>query len=59
MATNQLGWALVQDGMCTGYKTKAGESIPHGFEPLRCESYSRLLKTTDGGDSWLEITPLD
>jgi photosystem II stability/assembly factor-like uncharacterized protein len=57
MATNQLGWALVQDGICTGYKAKAGESLPHGLDPLRCETYSRLLKTTDGGNSWYEITP--
>ena len=59
LLTNQLGWALVQDGMCTGYKAKAGESIPHGLDPLRCETYSRLLKTTDGGNSWHEITPID
>jgi photosystem II stability/assembly factor-like uncharacterized protein len=57
--TSQLGWALVQDGVCTGNKVKAGESLANGLEPFRCQTYSQLLKTTDGGISWHEITPLD
>jgi photosystem II stability/assembly factor-like uncharacterized protein len=52
---NQLGWVIVQDGTCTGYKPRAGEKISVGEKPRQCESSSRLLKTTDGGIRWSEI----
>ena len=51
------GWAVVQDGFCSGYKPRAGESIPPGSSPLQCESSSQLLMTTDGGISWRDISP--
>jgi photosystem II stability/assembly factor-like uncharacterized protein len=53
------GWAVVQDGFCSGYKPRAGESIPPGSSPLQCDSSSQLLMTTDGGISWSEITPTE
>ncbi|MGW8226494.1 MAG: glycoside hydrolase domain-containing protein [Anaerolineales bacterium] len=55
----QTGWVLVQDGNCSGYKPRAGESLPAGEAPLQCVSSSRLLTTMDGGISWREITPTD
>lgn len=51
------GWAVVQDGFCSGYKPRAGESVPPGSPPLQCESSSQLLVTTDGGIHWREISP--
>ena len=51
------GWAVVQDGTCSGYKPRAGESVPPGSPPLQCESSSQLLMTTDGGIHWREISP--
>ena len=59
LINNQIGWVLVQEGTCTGYKPRAGENFPTGLEPLQCESDDRLMKTTNGGASWSEITPQD
>jgi photosystem II stability/assembly factor-like uncharacterized protein len=59
MFDRQIGWAVVQDGFCSGYKPRAGESIPPGSSPLQCDSSSQLLMTTDGGISWSEITPTE
>jgi photosystem II stability/assembly factor-like uncharacterized protein len=56
MFDSQRGWALVQDGSCTGYKPPAGEIAPQGSPPLLCESNSDLLMTTDGGKSWRVIS---
>jgi photosystem II stability/assembly factor-like uncharacterized protein len=59
LSEGQTGWALVQDGSCSGYKPRAGESLPAGETPLQCVSSSRLLATGNGGVSWHEITPGD
>lgn len=52
---DQVGWAVVQQGSCTGYKPRAGEQLSPAQEPLQCESSSILVKTRDGGTSWDEI----
>jgi photosystem II stability/assembly factor-like uncharacterized protein len=52
---DQFGWAVVQEGSCTGYKPRAGEQIPPGEEPQQCETSSLLMKTADGGISWDEV----
>jgi hypothetical protein len=54
---NQVGWVIIQDGGCTGYKLRAGESLPTGETPLQCELISRLVRTMNGGIGWSEITP--
>jgi len=54
---NQIGWAVVQNGFCTGYKPRAGEPIPPASQPLQCETSSQLLMTADGGIHWQEISP--
>jgi hypothetical protein len=54
---SQIGWAVVQNGFCTGYKPRAGEAIPPASQPLQCETSSQLLMTNDGGITWHEISP--
>lgn len=51
------GWAWVQQGDCRGAKPQPGESLATRSEPFQCSVRSILLKTTDGGGSWQEITP--
>jgi hypothetical protein len=53
---NYFGWAVLQEGTCTGYKPGAGEQFPAGEKPLLCKSSSTLSRTTDGGISWDEIS---
>ncbi|MFN2199141.1 MAG: glycoside hydrolase domain-containing protein [Anaerolineales bacterium] len=48
------GWALVQEGSCQGEKRPA--AFP-GETPFVCFQTARLLATSDGGQSWQEITP--
>jgi len=55
-ATDQAGWALVQEGACQGYKPPAGQHVPPGAEPFRCTLNSSLMRTSDGGQSWGEVT---
>jgi photosystem II stability/assembly factor-like uncharacterized protein len=57
MVNDQNGWAIVQDGSCTGYKLRAGEHPAQESGRLLCESSSQLLMTSDGGESWQDISP--
>lgn len=52
-----LGWAQLQQGRCTGTKTRPGEATTPGSQPIHCVAESVLLKTEDGGITWEEITP--
>ncbi|MFC1922136.1 glycoside hydrolase domain-containing protein [Chloroflexota bacterium] len=54
---NQIGWAVVENGFCTGYKPRAGEPIPPASQPLQCETSFHLLMTNDGGITWRDISP--
>jgi photosystem II stability/assembly factor-like uncharacterized protein len=53
-ATEEVGWALVQDGKCFGAKIPANLDIPDA-DPFSCMLQSRLFMTTDGGIRWVEI----
>jgi photosystem II stability/assembly factor-like uncharacterized protein len=55
-ASDQAGWALVQQGACQGYKAPAGEQTPPGAEPFRCTLNSNLMSTMDGGQTWEGVT---
>jgi hypothetical protein len=57
MVNDQSGWAIVQEGTCTGYKPRAGEIAPQGSPSLQCVSSSQLMMTDDGGLSWRDISP--
>jgi photosystem II stability/assembly factor-like uncharacterized protein len=54
-ATDQAGWALVQEGSCRGYKAPAGQEAPPGAEPFQCTLDSSLMRTVDGGRTWTEV----
>jgi photosystem II stability/assembly factor-like uncharacterized protein len=56
-SSEQVGWALVQDGVCQGDKTSLNQAIPAGVNPLECRLMSRIFMTQDGGLNWTEITP--
>jgi hypothetical protein len=56
-ATDQAGWALVQEGTCQGYKVPAGQEAPPGVQPFRCTLDTSLMMTTDGGMTWGEVSP--
>jgi hypothetical protein len=56
IAGDSLGWALAQQGLCSGYKLKPGEEPPSGAEPWTCELRTALYRTTDAGLTWQEIT---
>lgn len=49
MATPSAGWARYGSGRCTSEPGQAGQEV------IRCARETRLLATTDGGQSW---TPL-
>jgi photosystem II stability/assembly factor-like uncharacterized protein len=53
--TGEAGWAVVQEGTCGGYKAPAGQATPPGAEPWQCISVSRLMRTADGGETWVEV----
>jgi hypothetical protein len=56
--TNPLfGWVRVLEGQCSGYKLKPGETIPENETPFHCQMRPALYKTSDGGLTWIEITP--
>ena len=50
-------WALTRRGMCSGYIPLRDGVPPDGRTPLPCALETRLWMTTDGGQSWVEITP--
>ena len=52
-ADAQNAWALTQTGDCAGEKNPIATD-----EPLHCWQQTQLLMTTDGGQTWQEITPL-
>lgn len=55
-ATQDFGWALVQDGRCYGDKISVG-STAGDTSPFYCSSNFQLFMTADGGLHWYEITP--
>ena len=57
MFDEKHSWVSLQDGSCTGYKPRAGETTAQGAPGLLCESSSRLMTTNDGGISWRDISP--
>jgi hypothetical protein len=54
LLANGTGWAFVERGLCSGTKPVEGDAS----EPFDCIQSSALLSTTDGGSTWLDITPV-
>jgi photosystem II stability/assembly factor-like uncharacterized protein len=49
------GWALVQEGTCSGDKTSVENITPTDGIPLTCRQQTRLIATGDGGLTWSEV----
>jgi photosystem II stability/assembly factor-like uncharacterized protein len=49
------GWAWVQSTQCSGDKVRSGENGDEGGKPFLCEFTSSLMKTEDGGQTWVEV----
>lgn len=54
---NQLGWALVQEGTCSGQKSLTGQAGSPGGGTFQCTLSTRLFMTSDGGQTWSDISP--
>ena len=52
---NGSAWAFVERGLCSG--TKSPEVDAATADPFACIQYRALLSTSDGGITWLDITP--
>jgi photosystem II stability/assembly factor-like uncharacterized protein len=52
-----LGWAIVQVGDCLGDKADLADSVNGSYDSYQCENRSQILRTTDNGKTWIEITP--
>jgi photosystem II stability/assembly factor-like uncharacterized protein len=51
------GWAQVNRTNCSGTKLPLQSDPFQGLSGLRCEKISSILRTLDGGETWVDITP--
>ncbi len=51
------GWAIVQEGQCSGKTPPTGSHLYPGVDRVVCRQAWRLLETRDGGLSWRELLP--
>jgi hypothetical protein len=51
------GWALVQEGKCTGDKLGVNAKIPPDGEDFQCSVSEKLVETKDGGATWRRVSP--
>jgi hypothetical protein len=55
---NGTSWIFVERGLCSGEKqADATEAVASTGEPFDCLQYTALMRTTDGGATWIDITP--
>ncbi|MEJ2709933.1 MAG: hypothetical protein P8074_20145 [Anaerolineales bacterium] len=51
------GWALVEEGKCTGDKLGAIAKIPPDGEDFQCSVSVNLVETKDSGATWRRVSP--
>jgi len=57
IAEDGLAWAIVRGGNCNGDKAGLADAILLSYDSFRCENNTRLLRTTDNGETWTDIAP--
>jgi photosystem II stability/assembly factor-like uncharacterized protein len=57
LADEGSGWAIVRIGDCWGYKSGLAETVNSNNNGFQCENRSQIMRTTDKGITWFEITP--
>jgi photosystem II stability/assembly factor-like uncharacterized protein len=57
LAEDGFAWAIVREGNCSGDKVGLADAILLSYDSYRCENSTRLLRTTDNGETWTDIAP--
>lgn len=57
LTDSRNGWAHLESGNCSGTKDAIGAVNQESLDAFECQVHSRLLQTTDGGQTWRDITP--
>ena len=57
LADSNNAWAQVENGACSGNKNAYTEAEQVSVATFECQIQSKLLQTTDGGKTWMDITP--
>jgi photosystem II stability/assembly factor-like uncharacterized protein len=55
--SNGEGWAIAQGGDCSGAKPGSVDAVLAKYIGFQCESRTQILRTTNYGKTWAEITP--
>jgi photosystem II stability/assembly factor-like uncharacterized protein len=57
LAGDGLSWVIARVGNCNGDKADIADFNLPMSDSFRCENRSQLLRTTDYGETWIDITP--
>lgn len=57
LADSRNAWAHLEAGNCSGTKNATMTIDQGSIDAFECQIQSKLLQTTDSGQTWLDITP--
>ena len=57
LADSNDAWAHAESGACSGNKIASTNAEQGSVAAFECQIQSKLLQTTDGGQTWIDITP--